>query len=126
MVSSIPGVIPTLPAGSKFPTRIATAVAVGTPVDLTPPTARIVRAGLLHAAHHGCNSLNPHCERCGPHEAKSHVSATLCPNWLYFAPVGGTIEIRPMVGNVDIKVRPLKLAYLVDPNKKEQVREAIR
>jgi len=31
-----------------------------------------------------------------------------------------------MVGNVDIKVRPLKLAYLVDPNKKEQVREAIR
>ena len=52
--------------------------------------------------------------------------ATLCPNWLYFAPVGGTIEIRPMVGNVDIKVRPRKLAYLVDPNKKEQVREAIR
>lgn len=31
-----------------------------------------------------------------------------------------------MVGNIDIKVRPLKLAYLVDPNKKEQVREAIR
>lgn len=31
-----------------------------------------------------------------------------------------------MVGNVDIKVRPLKLAYLVDPNKKEQVREAFR
>jgi hypothetical protein len=31
-----------------------------------------------------------------------------------------------MVGNVDIKVRPLKLAYLVDPNKKEQVRDAIR
>jgi hypothetical protein len=53
-------------------------------------------------------------------------SATVCPNWLYFAPVGGTIEIRLMVGNVDIKVRPLKLAYLVDPNKKEQIREAIR
>ncbi|MGC2530028.1 MAG: hypothetical protein WA639_19950 [Candidatus Acidiferrum sp.] len=31
-----------------------------------------------------------------------------------------------MVGNVDIKVRPLKLAYLVDPNKKAHVREAIR
>jgi hypothetical protein len=31
-----------------------------------------------------------------------------------------------MVGNVGIKVRPLKLAYLVDPNKKDQVREAIR
>jgi hypothetical protein len=31
-----------------------------------------------------------------------------------------------MVGNVDIKVRPLKLAYLVDPNDKDQVREAIR
>jgi hypothetical protein len=54
------------------------------------------------------------------------LSATFCPNWLYFAPAGGTIQILPMVGNVDIKVRPLKLAYLVDPNKKEQVREAIR
>jgi hypothetical protein len=31
-----------------------------------------------------------------------------------------------MLGNVDIKVRPLKLAYFVDPNKKEHVREAIR
>lgn len=31
-----------------------------------------------------------------------------------------------MFGNVDIRVRPLKLAYLVDPSKKEQVREAIR
>src|SRR6267378_1483769 len=31
-----------------------------------------------------------------------------------------------MVGNVDIKVRPIKLAYLVDPGNKDQVREAIR
>ena len=31
-----------------------------------------------------------------------------------------------MVGNVDTRVRPLKLAYPVDPSNKEQVREAIR
>jgi len=31
-----------------------------------------------------------------------------------------------MLGNVDIKVRPIRLAYLVDPNQQEQVREAIR
>src|SRR6266849_202706 len=31
-----------------------------------------------------------------------------------------------MFGNVDIKVRPIKLAYLVDPNNEGQVREAIR
>ena len=36
------------------------------------------------------------------------------------------IELLSMVGNVDIKVRPLKLAYLVDPNDKDQVRDAIR
>ena len=58
--------------------------------------------------------------------AEPYVSAAFCPNGLYFALADGTIEILPMVGNVDIKVRPLKLAYLVDPNKKEQVREAIR
>lgn len=31
-----------------------------------------------------------------------------------------------MVGNIGIKVRPIKLAYLVEPNNREQVREAIR
>jgi len=31
-----------------------------------------------------------------------------------------------MTGSVEIKVRPLRLAYLVDPNDKEQAREAIR
>src|SRR3954463_9599939 len=31
-----------------------------------------------------------------------------------------------MFGNVDTKIRPLKLAYLVDPNNAEQTREAIR
>jgi hypothetical protein len=31
-----------------------------------------------------------------------------------------------MLGTVDIKVRPLKLAYLIDPNSPEQVREAIK
>lgn len=31
-----------------------------------------------------------------------------------------------MFGNVDVKVRPLKLAYLVDPRSPAQVREAIR
>src|SRR5260370_16660032 len=69
----------------------------------------------------------PACPGLRAHRSRHHhASATFCPNWLYFAPVGCTIEIRSMVGNVDIKVRPLKLAYLVDPNKKEQVREAIR
>jgi hypothetical protein len=36
------------------------------------------------------------------------------------------IGLLTMIGNVDIKVRPVKLAYLVDPNNKNQVREAIR
>ena len=31
-----------------------------------------------------------------------------------------------MFGSVDIKTRPIKLAYLVDPNNAKQVREAIR
>ena len=31
-----------------------------------------------------------------------------------------------MLGTIDIKVRPLKFAYLVDPNSPEQVREAIK
>ena len=31
-----------------------------------------------------------------------------------------------MFGSIDIKTRPLKLAYLVDPNNGRQVREAIR
>ena len=31
-----------------------------------------------------------------------------------------------MLGSVDIKTRPLKLAFLVDPNNQKQVREAIR
>lgn len=31
-----------------------------------------------------------------------------------------------MLGSVDIKTRPLKLTFLVDPNNQKQVREAIR
>lgn len=31
-----------------------------------------------------------------------------------------------MLGNIDIKSRPLKLAYIVDPNNTQQVRDAIR
>jgi hypothetical protein len=31
-----------------------------------------------------------------------------------------------MLGSIDIKTRPLKLAYLVDPNNGKQVRDAIR
>src|SRR5712692_2633552 len=31
-----------------------------------------------------------------------------------------------MLGSIDIKSRPLKLAYLVDPNSSKHVREAIR
>jgi hypothetical protein len=31
-----------------------------------------------------------------------------------------------MIGSVEIKTRPLKLAYLIDPNNSKQVREAIR
>ena len=45
---------------------------------------------------------------------------------LYFPLKCDRIKLLFMVGNTDIKVRPLKLAYLVDPNDKDQVREAIR
>jgi hypothetical protein len=31
-----------------------------------------------------------------------------------------------MIGSVDIKARPLRLAYLVDPRNAEQIRDAIQ